>query len=62
MKTTTTTTTFKIDNLNASFMYDLLMENEFHNFTMRYVDSEMTFVFENLTEDEEDLLDDLFSN
>ena len=62
MKTTTTTTTFTTENHNASFMHDLLMENEFYNFTMKDGDFRTSFTFENLTEDEEDLLDDLFSN
>ena len=59
MKTTLTTS-----NENATKLYDLLQENEFYNFDMEagsiiYGEFWATFTFENLTDEQIELVNDL---
>jgi IS5 family transposase len=55
-------TKFTTANEKASQMYDLLSENEFFNFDMKDGDFYTSFTFENLTDTEETLLNDLFES
>ena len=57
--TTLTITTATIENGKATELFDLFAENEFFNFDMKDGDFRTDFVFENLTEDEAELVDDL---
>jgi len=54
MKTTLTTS-----NENTTKLYDLLQENEFFNFDMKNTDFYTQFVFENLTEEQIELVENL---
>ena len=56
------TTKFTTANETANQMFDLLSENEFFNFDMKDGDFHTTFSFENLTDDQESLLTDLFES